>query len=234
MSIKDFKNPSLYRPLIIGVMMMVFQQLCGINAVMFYCVKIFDLAQLHDAKSVSLSVAATQVLFTAIACLVVDKTGRRSLLLIGGILMFICLFVLGIYYDIADLAIKNPISIFGKYSHTVPAHSISWLAVLCVVVYIAVFSIGWGPLPWVLMSELFPPRAKSLASGTVTLFNWLFVFIVTSLFHQMTLTLHEQGTFWFFAGWSLLSFLFVLFFVPETKGRTLEEIEEMFTNHRNQ
>lgn len=212
-------------------MMMVFQQFCGINAVLFYDAKIFSTAGFKDAEGVSLAVGGTQVIATGVACLLVDKSGRRILLIIGGIVMFVCTLLLGIYYDIAKLpkdADEKQISIFGSWSHSVALSNISWLAVLCVLVYIIVFSLGWGPLPWLLMSEIFPPRARGLASGIVTLINWSFVFVVTYSFDSMTRTFYEQGTFWFFSGFSLLSFLFVLFFVPETKGKTLEEIEQIF------
>ncbi|XP_057309932.1 solute carrier family 2, facilitated glucose transporter member 8-like [Hydractinia symbiolongicarpus] len=230
-SFKDFRTPGLYRPLIIGAMMMVFQQFCGINAVLFYDAKIFSTAGFKDAEGVSLAVGGTQVIATGVACLLVDKSGRRILLIIGGIVMFACTLLLGIYYDIAKLpkdTDEKQISIFGSWSHSVALSNISWLAVLCVLVYIIVFSLGWGPLPWLLMSEIFPPRARGLASGIVTLINWSFVFVVTYSFDSMTRTFYEQGTFWFFSGFSLLSFLFVLFFVPETKGKTLEEIEQIF------
>lgn len=229
----EFKDPSLYRPLLIGSFLMVFQQLTGINAVILYCTKIFDLAEIHNAKAVSLSVAGAQIFFTGLACFLVDKSGRKILLMIGGIVMFLSLFLLGVYFDLVDVqSDDNRISIFGKFSHSYSAHKISYFAVLCVILYIAVFSIGWGPMPWLLMSELFPPRAKSPAGGAVAIINWIFVFITTSVFHQIVQTLYGQGTFWLFAGFCLLSFVFTLFCVPETKGKTLEEIEEMFSRHR--
>eukprot|EP00111_Clytia_hemisphaerica_P018601 TCONS_00055008-protein len=228
-SLSDFKEPALYRPFIICSMLMLFQQFTGINAIILYCTKIFDLAGLHYPTVISLAVAATQILFTGIACLVVDKSGRRILLLAGSVVMFLCQFLLGVYFDLIEVdGDDNKISIFGKFSHTFSPHKISILAISCIVIYIAIFSIGWGPLPWLLMSELLPPKAKGLVGGFVTLINWTCVFITTNLFHKMVSTFFAQGTFWFFAGFALLSFLFTLFYVPETKGKTLEEIEEIF------
>jgi len=231
-SFSDFKTPGLYKPLIIGSLMMVFQQFCGINAVLFFDADIFQSAGFNDAKAVALSVAGSQVVATAIACLIVDKSGRKVLLMIGGLAMAISLLLLGIYYDIAKIPLapgEKTISIFGHASHSVPLGQISWLAIVSVIVYIIVFSLGWGPLPWLLMSEIFPPRARGFASGMVTLVNWTLVFVVTKTFNLMTLTFYKQGTFWFFGAFSLASFFFVMFFVPETKGKTLEEIELMFT-----
>jgi len=200
----------------------------GINAIILYCTKIFDLAGLNDPKLVSLAVASTQIVFTAFVCLIVDKTGRRILLIIGGVVMFSCEFLLGVYFDLIEVGDENKIHIFGKYSHKYDSHGISILAVLCISVYIAIFSIGWGPLPWLLMSELLPPRARGVAGGIVACLNWSFVFLTTNLFHHLISTLYVQGTFWLFGGFALLSFLFTLFYVPETKGKTLEEIQEIF------
>lgn len=228
-SFRDFMTPGLYRPLIIGSMLMMFQQFCGINAVLFFDAKIFKSAGIDGADKVSLLVGGAQVLSTVVSCLIVDKLGRRLLLMVGSISMFLCTLLLGIYYDIAKIDNdENTISIFGKISHTVPLHQISWLAALCVIVYIIVFSIGWGPLPWLLMSEIFPPRARGFASGIVTFVNWLLVFVVTKFFHNMIVSFHEQGTFWFFSAFSLASFFFVFFCVPETKGKSLEDIEQLF------
>ena len=222
--------PSLYKPLIIGSMLMVFQQFCGVNAVLLYDSGIFKSAGVTNSSHISLSVGASQVVATAIGCLIVDRTGRKKLLFLGGIVMGVTLLLLGLYYDLAD--INSPkakkISIFGNYSHTVPVHQISWLAVLSVVIFIVMFSIGWGPLPWVLMSEIFPPRARGLACGMVTLVSWTLVFTVTYFFNQMTESLSLQGTFLFFAFSSFMSVLYTLRFVPETKGKSLEEIELIF------
>ena len=222
--------PSLYKPLIIGSMLMVFQQFSGVNAILFYDSKIFSSAGLTNSAEVSLLVGASQVVATAIGCLIVDRTGRKKLLFIGGIVMGVTLFLLGMYYDLASINNKEAkkVSIFGKYSHTVPEDHISWMAILSVVIFIVMFSIGWGPLPWVLMSEIFPPRARGLGCGMVTLVNWSLVFAITRTFDEMTESLSQQGTFWFFAFSSFMSVLYTLCFVPETKGKSLEEIELVF------
>ena len=138
--------------------------------------------------------------------------------------------LLGVYFDLVKIPDGGgkTISIFGKYSHTIPLAHISWLAVTCTIGFIIFFSLGWGALPWLLMSEIFPPRVRGSASSFVTLVNWLLVFVVTNSFHYMLATFYEQGTFWFFAFFSFLSFLYTYFCVPETKGKTLEEIEQMF------
>lgn len=233
MSISGFLQPQLYRPLTIGCMLMVFQQFCGINAVLFYCAKIFEDAQI--TWNASILVAVVLFTFTIVACLLVDRFGRRILLLIGSVTMFICMFLLGLYYDIVitkpDPKDKDePICIFGhSICHTVDASKISWLAIMSLVLYTATFAVGWGPLPWVMMGELFPPRARGQASSMVTIVNLIFTFVITKTFQDFESKFHPQGTFWFYSVFCLLSFIYTLFFVPETKGKSLEQIERSFT-----
>ena len=230
-SLKDFLMPGLYKPLIIGSMLMVFQQFCGVNAVLFFDAEIFSTAGFKDSNEVSLSVAAAMFVATGIGCLIVDKSGRKILLFSGGIVMGISLLLLGVFYDLARINsdIANKVSIFQKYSHTIPSGHISWLAILSAIIYIVMFSLGWGPLPWLLMSEIFSPRTRGFASGIVTLVNWSLVFVIAMSFDKMKNSMSPQGAFWFFAFISFMSALYTLFFVPETKGKSLEEIEMIFT-----
>ena len=211
-------------------MLMVFQQFVGVNAVLLYDSQIFSSAGVTNPSKVSLWVGASQVIATTIGCLIVDRTGRKKLLFLGGIVMGVSLVLLGVYYDLASIDNNEAkkVSIFGKYSHTVPEDQISWMAILSVVIFIVMFSIGWGPLPWVLMSEIFPPRARGLACGMVTWVNWTLVFVITNTFARMTESLSPQGTFWFFAFFSFMSVLYTFCFVPETKGKSLEEVELIF------
>ena len=212
-------------------MVMVFQQFCGINAVLGYCNAIFKSASVSDTNLVTIIVSLIQFVFTLIACFVVDKSGRRVLLMIGGFTMTCCMFILGVYYDITIF--NDGKSHFDIFHHrSVPLSSISWLSVLCVMLYIAVFSVGWGPIPWMLMSELFSPIARDTAGAFVNLMNWFCAFLVLKFYPQMQTAFHDQGVFWFFAGFSFLSFLFTLFFIPETKGKSLEEIQQYFTSKK--
>jgi len=226
-SLRAFLSPVLYRPLIIGCMMMVFQQMVGINAILFFCDKVFTQAGISWDEYASIAAICVLFAFTVVSCLTVDRLGRRILLLIGSVVMFVCMFLLGVYYDLANIS-DNSLKIFGHKSHTIPVSHISWLALLSVFLYLALFAIGWGPLPWVLMGELFPPRARSQASSMVTMVNLIFTFIVGKTFASFTDVFQPQGTFWFYSGFCILSFLYTMFFVPETKGKTLMEIERIF------
>lgn len=211
-------------------MMMVFQQMVGINAILFFCDNIFRQAGITWHKYASIIAILVLFVFTVVSCLTVDRWGRRILLLIGSVFMFICMFLLGVYYDLAYIPdMEHPISIFGHVSHTIAVSKISWLALVSVFLYLALFAIGWGPLPWVLMGELFPPRASSQASSIVTMVNLIFTFVVGKTFSSFTEVFRPQGTFWFYAGFCLLSFLYTMFFVPETKGKSISDIEAMFS-----
>lgn len=106
------------------------------------------------------------------------------------------------------------------------------VALLNVIVYIACFSIGLGSIPWLIMSEIFPSRVRGPASSLATLLNWTCSFIVTETFSSIKAALHEQGVFWLYAAICLLGVAFVYFKLPETKGRTLEEIQMHFEGRK--
>ena len=234
MTLKELWQPALRKPLIIGILMMVFQQMSGVNALLFYAENIFIEAGINNPGLMSNLFSLTQFVATGIACLVVDRFGRRILLLIGGVGMCLCQISIGTYYELNKSLHSNQtntsmtLDSLGSASHSLHSEH-SWLAIGGAYLFIAFFSLGWGPLPWLLMSEVFPPRAKGLAGSICTLINWLFVFLVTKVFPSMIAAFTEEGTFWFFAGWCLLSFIFVYFLVPETKGRSLEDIELYFS-----
>ena len=99
------------------------------------------------------------------------------------------------------------------------------LSLLSLLVYVAFFSLGWGPLPWLITAELLPVRAKSLAGGLATASNWLFAFVTTKEFEDLEAAVNSYGAFWIFAGVCAVGVAFVFFYVPETKGKSLEEIE---------
>ena len=105
---------------------------------------------------------------------------------------------------------------------------LGWLSLVSLLVFVAFFSLGWGPLPWLITAEVLPVRAKSLGGGIATASNWLFAFLTTKEFEDLESLLDEFGAFWLFAGISLVGVLFVWFLVPETRGRSLEEIEAEF------
>ncbi|EDV20428.1 uncharacterized protein TRIADDRAFT_38377 [Trichoplax adhaerens] len=216
MHFSEFKNPVLFKPLLISIGLMIFQQFSGINAVLFFCTYIFKEAGFGDPKLVNLIATSVQVGATLISVMLVDRLGRRVLLITPAVIMAISCTTFGVYYYIQPKTTTN----------------LNWLAMLSLFVYLVAFSMGWGAIPWLMMSELFPARARGIASGIATLINWTAAFTITYSFIYMRKSMKDYGTFWFFAAWNLLAAIFVFFCVPETKGKTLEEIERLFVDRK--
>ncbi|XP_015675492.1 solute carrier family 2, facilitated glucose transporter member 8 [Protobothrops mucrosquamatus] len=237
MSLAEFKNPAIYKPFLIGVAMMFFQQASGINALMFYAETIFEDANFKNSSAATVIVGSIQVFFTAMAALIIDKTGRKILLIISGVIMTASATVFGIYFRITGPSPSNSSHLqLLKSPLDTPlveeGHPLAWLAVLSMSFFIMGFALGWGPIPWLVMSEIFPLRARGIASGACVLTNWLMAFLVTKEFHNLTVLLTPYGTFWLFSSTCLLNVVFTLFCVPETKGKSLEEIEAHFRGPR--
>ena len=220
---------------------MFFQEFSGINCILFYCPSLFrsvgiganlnpemkDHAEIlqsiaDNSMQTAIYVCVTLLVFTIISCFLVDRLGRRKLLLSGSLVMFLMLVLVGAY--VKYFPTNN-----NAFVHYIQKHSVyTWLAFAGTLTFIAMFSLGWGPIPWLLMSELFPMKTRAVATGTVTCFNWLFVFITTVSFSHIIKISGISGILWIFAGITLVGFFFTLFFVPETRGRPLEDVAEMF------
>ena len=223
MSIKEFLKPSLLRPFGISMTIHFFQQSTGINAIMFYCATIFQKAGFQDNSTmVSILIGAIQFFAAAVSTLMIDRGGRRFLLIVGGLGMCFSCFSMGAYFFITINSAPKDGDIMGE------GMDLSWLAVTSVAVYIVGFAMAWGPCTWLIMSEIFPVKARGIASGIATLFNWLCSFAITKTFSMLIDSLTEAGTFWFYGGLAFIAVLFVYFFVPETKGKSLEEIQLYF------
>lgn len=213
-SIKDlFSSRANVNALIIGLSLMLFQQLSGVNAVIFYTADIFKASGSSlDENVCSIIVGVVQVVMTYVATLLVDRAGRRILLLISSVVMCTCLAVLGLFFHLKN---GDPSSV----------SNISWLPLLCVTLFIVTFSLGFGPLPWMMMSEIFSSSIKSAAAGIAVTLNWTLTFIVTKTFTDLVASIGQPGAFWLFASITGVGVLFVFFRVPETKGKTIVEIQ---------
>uniref|UniRef100_A0A8C8R5L0 Solute carrier family 2, facilitated glucose transporter member 8 n=1 Tax=Pelusios castaneus TaxID=367368 RepID=A0A8C8R5L0_9SAUR len=230
LNIAEFKNPSIYKPLFIGMALMFFQQVTGINAIMFYAETIFEEANFKDSRMASVVVGSIQVFFTAVAALTIDKTGRKVLLSISGFIMAISTAAFGLYCKMIFPSPSNsshpdllttPVSVGSE-------NNLAWLAVASLGLFITGFALGWGPIPWLVMSEIFPLKARGISSAACVLTNWFMAFLITKEFHDLTGFLTSYGTFWLFSAFCILNIIFTVLYVPETKGRTLEEIEAHF------
>uniref|UniRef100_F7G5I6 Solute carrier family 2 member 8 n=1 Tax=Ornithorhynchus anatinus TaxID=9258 RepID=F7G5I6_ORNAN len=186
----------------------------------------------QNSSVASAIVGAIQVFFTAVAALIMDKAGRKVLLSISGIIMALSAVTFGVYFKMTLLTPSNsshPGSLTTLNPETSgPEYGLAWLAVVSMGFFITGFAVGWGPIPWLVMSEIFPLRAKGLASGVCVLTNWIMAFLVTKEFHHLMDFLTSYGTFWLFSGFCIVNVIFTAFCVPETKGKTLEQIEAHF------
>lgn len=212
----EFKKPELYQPLIVSVGLMVFQQLIGINVVMFYTVSIFRSAGFGEgSEKATLVIGIVQVIVTLVACYLMDRAGRRPLLLIGGMGMAMACIAFGVYYNATEGLSPSQ-------------NNLSWLALFSLILYIAAFGLGWGPVPMLVMSEIFPVHARGAASAISTIASWISAFLITNKYGLLLSTFGQGGTFMFFGIWCVVSMAFVWRLVPETKGRSLEDIELYF------
>ncbi|KAL0125276.1 hypothetical protein PUN28_004422 [Cardiocondyla obscurior] len=192
---------------------MFFQQLSGINAVIFYTVTIFQAAGSSMAPEISsIIVAIVQMVTTVVAAVIVDRAGRKPLLILSSSVMLISLVALGSYFNLKES--ESDVSNLG------------WLPLTSLTLFMIAFSIGMGPIPWMLMGEVFPAETKAVASGIAVMLNWFLVFLVTKSFPMMNKGLGADVTFWIFATIMAIATGFIYFFVPETKGKTSQEIQE--------
>ena len=211
MSWKEFFTAPVIRPMMLSVGLLSFQQFCGINAVLFNAADIFAKAGLSDAKLASLPLTAVQFLGNIMTCLLVDRIGRRIPLWTAALGMATSLIGLGVYFQIYKIV-----------------DSISWLSTFCSVLFCFFYSLAWGPVPWIVMGEIIPLRARGLGTGFSTAACWITLFLVTKTYVSLVDVFGNQGVCWFYAGLCFFAFIFVVLFVPETKGRSLEEIESSF------
>eukprot|EP00253_Pinus_taeda_P000286 PITA_00286 len=199
--------------LVITIFLQIFQQLTGINAIMFYAPVLFQtLGFKSDASLYSAVITgAVNVISTIVSIYSVDKLGRRVLLLEAGIQMFISQVIIGI---LLATGLKD-----GEQLSQVTAIVI----VLMVCVFVSAFAWSWGPLGWLIPSETFPLETRSAGQSVTVCVNLLFTFGVAQAFLSM-LCNFKYGIFFFFAGWVFIMSLFVLFLLPETKNVPIEEM----------
>jgi len=215
----DIFSPSCRPVLIIGVLLAAFQQLTGINTVMYYAPMIFEYAGFRSAATAILAtllVGITNVIMTMVARALLDRIGRRPLLLCSLAGMIAGLALLGAAFSIPSLAA-----------------SLGWVALASLVLYVGAFALGLGPVFWLLIAEIYPLRIRGLAMGTVTFINWGANLLMAMTFLTMVQYLGKSWTFWFYGVISIAAWIFAYYRVPETKGKSLEEIEAHWLEGRH-
>jgi len=207
----ELLSPVLRSAMIVGVGLAIAQQITGINTVIYYAPTILKFAGLSSAPAAilaSVGVGIVNVVFTLIAMQLIDRVGRRPLLLVslGG--MAVSLFVLGLAFSLPQFA-----------------GSLGWIAVGSLMAYVGSFAVGLGPVFWLILSEIYPLSIRGRAMSIGTIANWSANLIVALSFLTLTQVLGKPATFWLYGIVTIGAWLFAFFLVPETKGKTLEQIE---------
>ncbi|XP_038884853.1 sugar transporter ERD6-like 6 [Benincasa hispida] len=213
----DLKQKRYWLPLSIGIGLLILQQLSGINGVLFYSSTIFASAGITSSNAATFGLGAIQVVATAVTTWVIDRAGRRLLLIISSAGMTLSLLIVAVAFFVKDAVSKDSslYSIAGIVS------------VVGVVAMVVAFSLGVGAIPWIIMSEILPVDIKGLAGSIATLANWFSAWGVT-MSANLLLAWSSGGTFTIYLMVTGFMVLFVTLWVPETKGRTLEEIQFSF------
>jgi sugar porter (SP) family MFS transporter len=203
---RELLEPRLIPVLVLGVTLAVFQQWCGINVIFNYAEEIFKAAG-YDISSVLSNIAWTgsvNLVFTFVALGTVDRFGRRPLMLVGSIGLAVIYTAMGICY----------------------ANGVTGLPVLLLVLAaIGCYSMSLAPVTWVIISEIFPNRIRGAAMSVAVSSLWIACFILTYTFPMLNKALGAHGTFWLYAAICVLGYFFIRWRLPETKGKSLEQIE---------
>ncbi|XP_049280376.1 facilitated trehalose transporter Tret1-like isoform X1 [Anopheles funestus] len=217
---KSLLTPETLSALLAMIGLVTFLQMSGINAVLFYATDIFmNASDSLNHEVATIIVGVMQVFGTLLAAFTVDRIGRRWLLMISAVIMCASHVVLGVYFQLLQ---NNPAQV----------ENLEWLPVLALSVFVTVFSIGFGPVPWIMIGEVFAIDVKDLASSLATFTSYALSFMMTKTFNPLRNGLGEAGTFWLFAGFCLIGAIFVFLFVPETKGKTFEQIQKRLASSK--
>jgi sugar porter (SP) family MFS transporter len=207
----ELLSPVLRPAMVVGVGLAVAQQITGINTVIYYAPTIFKFAGLSSASVAilaSVGVGVVNVILTVVAMQLIDRVGRRPLLLVSLAGMSLGLIVLGLAFKLPQLS-----------------GSLGWIAVTSLMLYVGSFAVGLGPVFWLILSEIYPLRIRGRAMSVGTVANWGANLIVALSFLTLTQVMGKSATFWLYGIVSIGAWLFAFFLVPETKGKTLEQIE---------
>lgn len=212
-TLKELFAPGLRRAVIIGTFLALFSQITGINAIIYYAPEIFKSVGFGTESALlqTVIIGIVNTIFTFVAIRFIDDAGRRKLLLWGVSGMVICLMGVGVVFH------------FNLNSGP--------LLLLFILGFIASFACSLGPIPWVIMSEIFPTKTRGLAMSIAGVMLWIGVLLIAQL---TPILLSEAGgaiTFWIFTAFAAMLLVFTYKMIPETKGKTLEEIEKYWTKH---
>ncbi|XP_058861681.1 solute carrier family 2, facilitated glucose transporter member 6-like [Acipenser ruthenus] len=244
-SCTDLRNPFYYRPVLITVFMRFLQQMTGITPILVYLEPIFNMTKVilpgdYDA----VIVAFVRLVAVIIAATFMDKAGRKILLFLSGFLMFLSTLTMSLYIHFSEdhsqpqphhnstQLLTDLLSQPHSMLSTGGQGLLTWIPLISTMVIIFGYAVGWGPITWLLMSEILPLGARGMASGLCVTVSWITAFVVTEVFMTVVDAYGLFVPFLFFAVVCVVNIIFTAVCVPETKGRSLEEIENYFRTGR--
>lgn len=206
----------------IGIILSVFQQFVGINVIFYYSTTLWSAVGFTKADSLFISVitSITNVVVTVVAILLVDRIGRRPILLTGSVGMAVSLGTMALAFAFADKDASGAVSLPGAWGP---------IALVAANLFVICFGASWGPLVWVLLGEIFPTKIRGKALGLAAAAQWIANFLITVSFPPMA-GFSLVFTYGMYAAFAALSFFFVFFKIPETNGMALEHAETLFAN----
>ncbi|XP_015177990.1 PREDICTED: facilitated trehalose transporter Tret1-like [Polistes dominula] len=205
------RSKACKRAIIISYGLMTFQQLCGVNAIAIFITSIFEKAGGSvSGNDASIVIGGVGIIMVGLSSIIVDRFGRKIIMIISIAGTSISTFLFGLhFYFIEEIDITN----------------VGWLPIVSVISFIISFGVALGPLPWMMISEYFAPETKGIAASSACLLNWVLAFIVTKTFINLNNVINTYGTFWVYTIICALGIPFVILLVPETKGKSLEQIQ---------
>ncbi|MWB99677.1 sugar porter family MFS transporter [Agromyces seonyuensis] len=222
----NLKGPVLgLKPIVwTGIILSIFQQFVGINVIFYYSTTLWQAVGFDESDSFTISVftSVTNVLVTLIAIALVDRLGRRPILITGSALMAISLATMAVAFSFSTTNADGDVSLPGGWGTA---------ALIAANLFVVGFGASWGPLVWVLLGEIFPSRIRGKALGVAASAQWIANFLITVSFPAMS-SWSLPLTYSMYAVFAVLSGLFVLFRVPETRGMALEDAESTFAKKR--
>ncbi|XP_029708512.2 facilitated trehalose transporter Tret1 isoform X2 [Aedes albopictus] len=220
---KLFRQPATVRALIIMLGIMFFMQASGVNAVLFYSTSIFQAANaVVEPELATIIIGSIQVFGTLLSSLVVDRLGRRVLLLTSGSAMCIGVLTLGVYFLVlSNDDPRNQVTADGASNQT------GWIPIVALCLYVTLFAVGFGPVPWLLLGEIFASEVKGPASALANMTSFAMSFVLSLVFPLVRQAIGSGPMFIIFSVFCALAVVFVALVVPETKGKSLNEIQSM-------
>ena len=243
LALKEVSKRYITVPTVIVMVAMFFHQIGGAHVLSTYAAILYEQAGVPSPKiTATCAVGGAELIATVVSVFVIDLIGRKPLLIFSGIGMFVGSGLLGAHYYITHnsqctLEANTTLiqtTLLHSHSNNEFANCIntqfSPLAITSTIVFAVSYSIGWGPVPWVLLSELIPVRIRGIASGTATMVNWASAALVIGVYFQFS-EVGEWYVWWTFAVFNAVAVIFAVVFVRETKGKTLEDIEKYYQEH---